>query len=129
MSKKQTGTNNPIEEVRQELIASMRARARLPKHPGTRAASLRKELKLTQGKAAELLNISKNTWIRWEKGQCKPDELALEMLTYFVKDFPPIPCSFMESLDPFDRLVGADHIQYCKQCRLVVKYMVIKGKL
>jgi DNA-binding transcriptional regulator YiaG len=59
-------------------------RARLPKNPVTPAASMRHKLGLTQTKIAGLLGISKNTWIRWEKGKCKPDGEALARFSHQV---------------------------------------------
>jgi DNA-binding XRE family transcriptional regulator len=100
----------------------------------TRAASLRKELRLTQLEAARLLNVSKNTWIRWEKKQCKPDDLALDLLPFRAKSrssplpSPPEPCKDM-LYDPFDPGVIAYHIKRCKACRLAVKWIIVESKL
>jgi DNA-binding XRE family transcriptional regulator len=90
--------------------------------------SLRKRLKLTQQQAAKLLNISKNTWIRWEKGQCKPDELALELLPTLGGKSSPEFCEHARKMR-FDPRLLAEHLQYCGRCRLAVKYIVVVRKL
>ncbi len=101
-------------------------RARLPKNPATPAASLRQKLGLTQSKIAGLMGISKNTWIRWEKGRCKPDGEVLEVLSYFAKHHSfPTPCGWF--MNEFSRSPGwiSRHMRYCKRCRLSVKWLTI----
>jgi DNA-binding transcriptional regulator YiaG len=127
MSKKQTDTDNPFDEALKELVESPRARARLPKNP-TVAASLRKKLKLTQRAAAELLNVSKNTWIRWEKGQCKPDRLALDLLPFLAKNSSPEFCEHARRIR-LDALNIAQHIRVCDRCLLAVKFIAVFGRL
>ena len=104
-------------------------RARLPENPVTPAASLRQKLGMTQNKIAGLLGISKNTWIRWEKGKCKPDGEALEVLSYFAKHHSfPTPCGwFMAGLSTSPDWISR-HIRACKRCRLTVKLITILQK-
>lgn len=96
--------------------------------PKKRAEPLRKELGITQVKAAKLLNISKNTWIRWEHGECKPDVLALQLLPLLARESVPEPCenSRRKAFNPY---YLAQHIELCSRCRLAVKYVTIVGKL
>ena len=101
-------------------------RARLPKNPVTPAASLRQKLGMTQSKIAGLLGISKNTWIRWEKGKCKPDGEALEVLSYYAKHHSfPTPCGYFNREFPSSPAEIAHHIRYCKRCRLSVRWITI----
>jgi len=96
--------------------------------PPSRIASLRKGLGLSQRQAAKLLNISKNTWIRWEHNQCMSDKLALELLPVLARKPVPDPC-YNSRKAKYDPEYLAQHIGDCPHCRLSVKYIVIVGQL
>jgi transcriptional regulator with XRE-family HTH domain len=101
---------------------------RPPNDARTHFKSLRKSLNLSQRKAAELLNISKNTWIRWEYGQCHSDRMALELLPILAGDYAPEPCSDSQA-KRYDPEWLARHLPDCYKCRLTVKFLAIKGGL
>jgi transcriptional regulator with XRE-family HTH domain len=94
----------------------------------SRIASLRKSLGLSQQQAAKLLNISKNTWIRWEHKQFKPDELALELLPVLARKSIPDPC-YDSRARRYDPEWLAKHVPDCPDCRLSLKYILIVGQL
>jgi transcriptional regulator with XRE-family HTH domain len=102
-------------------------RPRLPRRPASAAASLRRDLKLTQEQCANLLNVSKNTWIRWEHGQCQCDRMALELLPILARKSVPAPCQESRA-KRYDPEWLAEHIGSCWECRLTVKYVVIVGR-
>ena len=93
-----------------------------------RLPGIRRNLRLTQRQAAKLLNISKNTWIRWERGQCAPDRLALELLPVLAQKAVPKPCHVSRAKG-FAPEWLAQHIHGCPDCRLSVKYVVTVGQL
>ncbi len=82
----------------------------------------RLSLNLTQIEAARLLNVSKNTWIRWEYGKCRYDELALRLLRRLALQECPAPCEKAKK-----QQISADflckHVPSCKQCWLMVQYL------
>ena len=96
--------------------------------PLTRLQTLRKGLGLSQQQAAKLLNISKNTWIRWEHNQCISDKLALELLPILARKSVPLPC-YDSRARRYDPEWLAKHIQGCPDCRLSVKYVFTVGQL
>ena len=103
--------------------------ARPPKGAPTPAKSLRTRLNLSQRKAAELLNVSKNTWIRWEYGQCKHDKMALALLPILARNAVPEPCYEARLRKEYDPEWFAGHLPDCYECRLTVKFLAIKGGL
>lgn len=101
---------------------------RPPNDASTHAKSLRTSLNLSQRKAAELLNVSKNTWIRWEYGQCKYDCMALELLPILARNAAPEPC-YESRARKYDPEWLARHLPNCDECRRTVKFLAIKGRL
>ena len=99
-----------------------------PNDVPSHAKSLRTSLKLSQQKAAELLNISKNTWIRWEYGQCKYDWRALELLPILARNAAPEPC-YESRARKYDPEWLARHLPNCDECLRTVKFLAIKGRL
>jgi DNA-binding XRE family transcriptional regulator len=84
---------------------------------------LRRRLKLTQKQAAELLSISKNTWIRWECGEFKYDEEKVAMLEKLTKQWRPPACWDFQNPKKWDWDVFDAHVRKCKNCQAVVKYL------
>jgi DNA-binding XRE family transcriptional regulator len=82
----------------------------------------RRSLSLTQKEAARLLNVSKNTWIRWERGKCRYDELALKLLRRLALDECPTPCA-KASKQQIDSDFLSKHVPSCKQCWLMVQFL------
>lgn len=103
--------------------------SRLPKDAPTDAKSLRTRLNLSQRKAAKLLNVSKNTWIRWEYGQCEHDQMALALLPILARNAVPEPCYEARARKKYDPEWLAGHLPNCSECRLTVKFLAIKGRL
>jgi transcriptional regulator with XRE-family HTH domain len=90
----------------------------------TEAARKRSELNLTQEEAARLLNVSKNTWIRWEKGTSHPKELPLwlDFLWYLKRGGYPPPCREAKE----NKISGpflVQHVAACKDCWLMVQFL------
>ena len=102
-----------------------------------RLKKLRDELELTQEKAARLLGISKNTWIRWEKGdfnftrQFKNKEQIATLLRAALKEeAPPWPCYRIreEAKKKFDWQIFHQHVIDCDECQFWVKYLSVFAK-
>jgi DNA-binding XRE family transcriptional regulator len=91
---------------------------------------LRDELKLTQERAARLLGISKNTWIRWERGEFKYDEEeVVSMLRMLAKQCRPEACSeYRNPWKKWDWVLFDHHVRGCKDCQAVVKYLAANIK-
>ena len=82
----------------------------------------RLSLNLTQMEAARLLNVSKNTWIRWEQGKCRYDELALRLLRKLARHECPTPCTeAMKQQITEDFL--SKHVPSCERCWLMIQYL------
>jgi hypothetical protein len=95
----------------------------------TEAARKRSELSITQEEAARLLNVSKNTWIRWEKGISRPKELPmlLEFLWYRHREACPPPCNNARA-QKIDGEFLAQHVASCKPCWLMVQFLAKSKK-
>ena len=92
-----------------------------------RVREVRKKCKITQEEAAHLLGIAKNTWVRWECGAFRVDELMLELLPYLSKNKRPSLCSGFRR-KTFDNALMADHIRTCHDCWLAIKYLSTVSK-
>lgn len=93
----------------------------------SRVKSIRRKRKITQEEAARLLGITKNTWIRWESGRFRADDLKLELLPYLARGKGPQPCSeYSRKTFNVDRMAG--HIQTCRQCWLAANYLSMVRK-
>lgn len=92
----------------------------------TEAARKREELGITQEEAARLLNISKNTWIRWEQGISRPKELSLwlDFLWYRNRGACPPPCNEARG-QKIDGSFLAQHVPSCKQCWQMVQCLAV----
>jgi transcriptional regulator with XRE-family HTH domain len=90
----------------------------------TEAARKRSELNLTQEEAARLLNVSKNTWIRWEQGKSHPKELPLwlEFLWSLKHRRYPQPCREARE-NMISGTFLAQHVASCKDCWLMVQFL------
>jgi DNA-binding XRE family transcriptional regulator len=82
---------------------------------------------ITQEEAARLLGIAKNTWVRWESGEFRPDELKLELLPYLSRNECPQPCSASRT-EKFDGARMAEHIRTCRDCWLAINYLAVVAK-
>jgi hypothetical protein len=82
---------------------------------------------ITQEKAARLLAIAKNTWVRWESGEFQPDPLKLELLPYLVRNQCPQPCYDSRSRK-WDGAWMADHFRTCRDCWLAINYLAVVAK-
>ena len=88
----------------------------------TNAKNLRISLGITQEEAARLLNISKNTWIRWENGKNRADNLSLRLLGFLARQECPPPCA--EALSQrINKDFLSKHVLSCKQCWLMIQYL------
>lgn len=88
------------------------------------AKETREKCNLSQEKAARLLGIAKNTWVRWETGKFTPDETLLELLPYLARNECPSPCSSSRAKG-FDGARMARHIQDCRVCWLAINYLAV----
>jgi transcriptional regulator with XRE-family HTH domain len=89
---------------------------------------LRRKNGISQEKAARLLGISKNTWIRWEKGQFRSKDDATKneavgMLVLLNKMERPPLCYEMNSRARWNWDVFERHVHTCKECQQLVKYL------
>lgn len=82
-----------------------------------------KELKITQTKAAQLLGVSKNTWIRWEKGKFGHDEDVADLLRGLARNERPPACIRWRFPPQWDWAKFELHLAECDQCQLLVKYL------
>lgn len=82
----------------------------------------RLSLNLTQIEAARLLNVSKNTWIRWEYGKCRYDELALRLLRRLALQECPTPCSEAKKHQISEDFLSK-HVPSCERCWLMIQYL------
>lgn len=87
----------------------------------------RDDVKITQEQAARLLSIAKNTWVRWESGEFRPDPLKLELLPYLARNACPEPC-YESRAGKWDAQWMADHIRTCRDCWLAINYLAIVAK-
>jgi transcriptional regulator with XRE-family HTH domain len=82
-------------------------------------------LGLSQREAARLLNVSKNTWIRWEQGKSRYDELALRLMRRLALQECPNPC-----LEATRHHISSDfldqHVLTCEKCWLMIQYLAKK---
>ena len=92
-----------------------------------RVRGVRKKCKITQEEAAHLLGIAKNTWVRWERGAFRVDELMLELLPYLSKNKCPSLCLGFRRKH-FDGTSMAEHIRTCHDCWLAIQYLSVVGK-
>ena len=92
-----------------------------------RVLKVREKCKITQEEAAHLLGIAKNTWVRWERGAFRVDELMLELLPHLSKSKRPPLCSGF-SRRTFDVASMAEHIRTCHDCWLAIQYLSVVGK-
>lgn len=79
-------------------------------------------LGLSQRQAASLLNVSKNTWIRWEQGTSRYDELALRLLRRLALKECPSPCSGATRHTINSEFLD-QHVQTCEKCWLMIQYL------
>jgi transcriptional regulator with XRE-family HTH domain len=89
--------------------------------------SARDEAKITQEQAARLLGIAKNTWIRWESGEFRPDPLKLELLPYLARNVCTEPC-YESRARKWDGQWMAGHLRTCRNCWLAINYLAIVAK-
>jgi transcriptional regulator with XRE-family HTH domain len=82
---------------------------------------------ITQEEAARLLGIAKNTWVRWESGEFRPDALKVELLPYLFRNECPQPCSASRT-EKFDGARMAEHIRICRDCWLAINYLAVVAK-
>jgi DNA-binding XRE family transcriptional regulator len=87
----------------------------------------RGNLPITQKEAARLLGIAKNTWVRWESGEFRPDTLKLELLPYLFRNECPQLC-FAFRAERFDGARMAEHIRTCRDCWLAINYLAVVAK-
>jgi DNA-binding XRE family transcriptional regulator len=88
------------------------------------AKETREKWNLSQEKAARLLGIAKNTWVRWETEKFTSDETLLELLPYLARDKCPSPCS-SSLAKGFDVASLARHLQDCRVCWLAINYLAV----
>ena len=92
-----------------------------------RLETVRRNCKITQEEAARLLGIAKNTWVRWESGKFRADDLMLTLLPYLARDKGPQVCKgFREKR--FGGMEMAGHIRTCRECCLAINYLAVVGK-
>jgi len=95
----------------------------------TRAEQLRKQLGLSQTKAAEILGVSKNTWVRWEQGKTKSDAARIDLLYKLAKEKRPEPCEMIKADGKFNwghfeiHIRGTERRKGCPKCQELVAYL------
>jgi transcriptional regulator with XRE-family HTH domain len=92
------------------------------KNSATYAIHLRRENHLSQEAAARLLNISKNTWIRWEHGETEADKLSLQLLPFLARQECPAPCREARA-NNISGIYLAPHVASCGECWLMAQYL------
>ena len=92
------------------------------RRPPTEAESLRGKLGISQEEAARLLNVAKNTWIRWEHGESSANKLSLQLLPFLVRRECPAPC-YEARARKIDGVFLAQHVAACKDCWLMAQYL------
>ena len=92
-----------------------------------RVSVVRENCKISQEEAARLLGIAKNTWVRWESGEFRPDELKLKLRPYLARNKCPQPCLASRD-EKFDGARMAEHIRTCHDCWLAINYLAVVGK-
>lgn len=97
------------------------------KQQKNRVSVVRENCKITQEEAARLLGIAKNTWVRWESGEFRPDELKMILLPYLARNKCPLPCKASRT-EQFDGARMAEHIRTCRDCWLAINYLAVVGK-
>lgn len=85
-------------------------------------ANLRRSLGISQEEAARLLNIAKNTWIRWEHGEMRANDLSLHLLPFLARRECPAPCHEART-HKIDGIFLAPHVAVCKECWLMVQFL------
>lgn len=88
----------------------------------TRAFLLRREHDLSQEAAARVLNVSKNTWIRWEHGETEADELSLQLFPFLARQECPAPCREARA-NHISGIYLREHVTSCSQCWLMAQYL------
>jgi transcriptional regulator with XRE-family HTH domain len=89
---------------------------------------LRKNLKITQERAARLLGISNNTWIRWERGEFECDQEAVDLLRNLAQNLCPEPCYDSRSAKKIDWPDFARHLRACNECKRMIQYFAMLAK-
>lgn len=104
---------------------------RLSKEERTRLSRLvysaRFTVNITQEQAARLLGIAKNTWVRWESGEFRPNPLKIELLPYLARNSCPEQC-YGSRDRKWDGAWMADHIRTCRDCWLAISYLAVVAK-
>lgn len=83
----------------------------------------RKQLGISQKEAANLLGISKNTWIRWEQGKTRFDKSKLDLLWKLAEKKRPSPCDYMKNPKEFAWESFEWHVEKCDDCHRLVTYL------
>jgi transcriptional regulator with XRE-family HTH domain len=90
--------------------------------PPTDLKELRRILRISQEEAARLLNVSKNTWIRWERRENYPDQLSLRLLPFLARQECPESCDEARE-KRVNRDFLAKHVPTCRKCWLMIQYL------
>ena len=89
---------------------------------------LRSNLKITQEKAARLLGVSNNTWIRWERGDFNCDEEAVSLLANLVRKSCPEPCYEARQKKKIEVAYLVEHVRACTECRQAIHFLYLLTK-